>query len=88
MLAAAYLTSYPIDTVQTRMMMTSGEVLKYKSCTDVFMQIIKNEGILSLYKGSGASLLSMILSLSLMSWFRKLQNGSTGTISVVIDTDT
>nr|GLL31662.1 ADP,ATP carrier protein, mitochondrial [Ipomoea trifida] len=40
----AGLASYPIDTVRRRMMMTSGEAVKYKSSLDAFSQILKNEG--------------------------------------------
>ncbi|KAG0472452.1 hypothetical protein HPP92_016998 [Vanilla planifolia] len=44
----AGLASYPIDTVRRRMMMTSGEAVKYKSSMDAFNQILKNEGAKSL----------------------------------------
>ncbi|KAL5730425.1 ADP/ATP carrier protein aac3 [Ranunculus cassubicifolius] len=53
----AGLASYPIDTVRRRMMMTSGEAVKYASSIDAFRQIIKNEGAKSLYKGAGANIL-------------------------------
>ena len=43
--------SYPVDTVRRRMMMTSGEAVKYKGSIDCAMQIIKNEGMKSLFKG-------------------------------------
>ncbi|CAL9204992.1 unnamed protein product [Musa hybrid cultivar] len=46
----AGLASYPIDTVRRRMMMTSGEAVKYRSSLDAFSQIIKNEGVKSLFK--------------------------------------
>ncbi|KAK3207156.1 hypothetical protein Dsin_021202 [Dipteronia sinensis] len=51
------LATYPIDTVRRRMMMRSGEAIKYKSCVDAFSQILKNEGVRSLYKGTSAFLL-------------------------------
>ncbi|PQP94826.1 ADP ATP carrier protein 1 mitochondrial-like [Prunus yedoensis var. nudiflora] len=51
--AGAGLSSYPIDTVRRRMMMTSGEAVKYKSSLDAFKQILKNEGAKSLFKGAG-----------------------------------
>ncbi|CAL9004028.1 unnamed protein product [Prunus brigantina] len=54
---AAGLASYPIDTVRRRMMMTSGEAVKYKSSLDAFKQILKNEGAKSLFKGAGANIL-------------------------------
>merc|ERR1712115_11962 len=56
----AGLASYPIDTVRRRMMMTSGEAIKYKSSLDTFSQILKNEGVKSLFKGAGANILRAI----------------------------
>jgi solute carrier family 25 (mitochondrial adenine nucleotide translocator), member 4/5/6/31 len=35
----AGLASYPIDTVRRRMMMTSGEAVRYKGSMDAFKQI-------------------------------------------------
>ncbi|KAF9620999.1 hypothetical protein IFM89_015821 [Coptis chinensis] len=37
----AGLASYPFDTVRRRMMMTSGDAVKYKSSLDAFFQILK-----------------------------------------------
>jgi len=51
------LASYPIDTVRRRMMMTSGAAVKYNSSVDCGMQILKNEGFMSLMKGAGANIL-------------------------------
>jgi solute carrier family 25 (adenine nucleotide translocator) protein 4/5/6/31 len=51
------LASYPIDTVRRRMMMTSGAAVKYKNSLDCGMQVIKNEGFMSLMKGAGANVL-------------------------------
>ena len=53
----AGLMSYPIDTVRRRMMMTSGGGVKYKGSIDCFVQVIKNEGFMSLMKGAGANIL-------------------------------
>ena len=47
------LISYPIDTVRRRMMMTSGEAVKYKGSVDCAMKVIKAEGFMSLMKGAG-----------------------------------
>merc|ERR1711976_650929 len=38
------LISYPIDTIRRRMMMTSGEAVKYKGSIDCTVQILKTEG--------------------------------------------
>ncbi len=50
---SAGLVSYPIDTIRRRMMMTSGQAVKYKGSVDCFMQIMKSEGFMSLMKGAG-----------------------------------
>jgi len=53
----AGLASYPIDTIRRRMMMTSGQAVKYKGSIDCFIQIVRNEGFMSLMKGAGANIL-------------------------------
>jgi len=55
----AGLLSYPLDTIRRRMMMTSGgkDSGKYKSSIDCGVQIMKNEGIKSMYKGAGSNIL-------------------------------
>lgn len=53
MTISAGLVSYPIDTVRRRMMMTSGEAVKYKGSIDCTVQILKKEGPMSLMKGAG-----------------------------------
>jgi len=40
----AGLASYPIDTIRRRMMMTSGQAVKYKSSIDAAQQIMAKEG--------------------------------------------
>merc|ERR1712244_125638 len=50
----AGLMSYPIDTIRRRMMMTSGGGVKYKGSIDCGIQILKNEGFMSMMKGAGA----------------------------------
>merc|ERR1711970_1695384 len=44
----AGLMSYPIDTIRRRMMMTSGQAVKYKGSVDCAVQVLKNEGFMSL----------------------------------------
>jgi len=53
----AGLLSYPLDTVRRRMMMTSGAAVKYASSMDCMRQVIKAEGVKSLFKGAGANIL-------------------------------
>ena len=68
---AAGLASYPLDTIRRRMMMTSGEKVKYKSSLDCGMQILKNEGMRSLFKGAGANILRGIAGAGVLAGFDK-----------------
>jgi len=69
----AGLASYPIDTIRRRMMMTSGEAVKYKSSMHCGAQIVKQEGIPSLFKGAGANILRAIAGAGALSGYDKLQ---------------
>jgi hypothetical protein len=53
----AGIASYPLDTIRRRMMMTSGEAVKYKSSFDAGRQIMAAEGVRSFFKGAGANIL-------------------------------
>jgi len=53
----AGLGGYPIDTIRRRMMMTSGTGVNYSSSLDCARQVIKNEGMASLFKGAGANIM-------------------------------
>jgi len=66
---AAGLASYPLDTIRRRMMMTSGEKVKYKSSMDCGMQVIKNEGFSSLFKGAGANILRGVAGAGVLAGF-------------------
>ncbi|XP_076955219.1 ADP,ATP carrier protein 1, mitochondrial-like [Bidens hawaiensis] len=69
----AGLASYPIDTVRRRMMMTSGQAVKYKGAMDAFTQILKNEGPKSLFKGAAANILRAVAGAGVLSGYDKLQ---------------
>ncbi|XVF87458.1 hypothetical protein PTKIN_Ptkin18bG0121800 [Pterospermum kingtungense] len=56
------IASYPLETMCSRMMMTSGEAIKYKNTPDMVWQILKNEGLKSFYHGGCAAMLSMVAS--------------------------
>jgi len=71
---AAGIVSYPLDTIRRRMMMTSGQAVKYKSSADCGMQIIRNEGWKSLFKGAGANVLRGVAGAGVLSGFEKLQD--------------
>lgn len=70
---SAGLVSYPIDTIRRRMMMTSGEAVKYKGSFDCFLQIIRNEGFMSLMKGAGANILRGVAGAGVLSGFDKFK---------------
>jgi len=65
----AGLASYPLDTIRRRMMMTSGEAVKYKSSIDCGLQIIKKEGVSSLFKGAGANILRGVAGAGVLAGF-------------------
>jgi len=67
------LISYPIDTIRRRMMMTSGEAVKYKGAIDCGLQIMKTEGFMSLMKGAGANILRGVAGAGVLSGFDKFK---------------
>jgi len=69
----AGLMSYPIDTVRRRMMMTSGGGVKYKGSMDCFIQVVKNEGFMSLMKGAGANILRGVAGAGVLAGFDKFK---------------
>jgi len=69
----AGLASYPLDTIRRRMMMTSGEKVKYKSSLDCGLQVIKNEGVKSLFKGAGANVLRGVAGAGVLAGFDKFK---------------
>jgi len=69
----AGLMSYPIDTIRRRMMMTSGEAVKYSGSLDCTMQILKSEGVPSFFKGAGANILRGMAGAGVLAGFDKLK---------------
>ena len=67
------LMSYPIDTIRRRMMMTSGQAVKYKNALDCGMQILKNEGFMSMMKGAGANILRGVAGAGVLAGFDKFK---------------
>jgi len=70
---SAGLVSYPIDTIRRRMMMTSGQAVKYRGSIDCFMQIMKSEGFMSLMKGAGANILRGVAGAGVLAGFDKFK---------------
>ncbi|CEJ54263.1 ADP,ATP carrier protein [Penicillium brasilianum] len=70
---AAGVASYPLDTVRRRMMMTSGEAVKYKSSMHAARQIVAEEGVKSLFKGAGANILRGVAGAGVLSIYDQVQ---------------
>jgi len=70
---SAGLVSYPVDTIRRRMMMTSGEAVKYSGSVDCFVKILKSEGVAALFKGAGANILRGVAGAGVLSGFDKFQ---------------
>lgn len=70
---AAGIASYPLDTIRRRMMMTSGEAVKYNGTLDAARQIVAKEGVRSLFKGAGANILRGVAGAGVLSIYDQLQ---------------
>lgn len=64
---------YPLDTVRRRMMMTSGQAVKYKGAMDCLQKIVAAEGVSSLFKGCGANILRGVAGAGVISLYDQLQ---------------
>ena len=69
----AGLASYPIDTIRRRMMMTSGQAVKYSGSIHCAQEILANEGVGSFFKGAGANILRGIAGAGVLALYDKLQ---------------
>jgi len=67
------LISYPIDTIRRRMMMTSGQAVKYKGSIDCTVQILRNEGFMAMMKGAGANILRGVAGAGVLAGFDKFK---------------
>ncbi|KAI3379493.1 hypothetical protein SNEBB_005448 [Seison nebaliae] len=67
----AGLISYPVDTIRRRMMMTSGQAVKYKGSIDCFLTVLKTEGAMSLMHGAGANILRGVAGAGVLAGFDK-----------------
>jgi len=69
----AGLASYPLDTVRRRMMMTSGEAVKYTSSLQAMSIIYQKEGVSSFFKGAGANVLRAVAGAGVLAGYDQLQ---------------
>jgi len=69
----AGIASYPLDTIRRRMMMTSGEAVKYNGSMDAARKIFAAEGIRSFFKGAGANILRGVAGAGVLSIYDQVQ---------------
>lgn len=67
------LMAYPIDTVRRRMMMTSGEKVKYRGAIHATASIIKQEGAMALMRGAGANIVRGVAGAGVLAGFDKFK---------------
>jgi len=70
---SAATASYPLDTVRRRMMMTSGQAVKYNGAFDAFSKVVAAEGFMTLFKGAGANILRGVAGAGVISLYDQLQ---------------
>ncbi|SSD61468.1 probable ADP,ATP carrier protein 3 [Saccharomycodes ludwigii] len=70
---SASTASYPLDTVRARMMMTSGQAVKYAGALDCFKKIVAAEGVSTLFKGCGVNILKGVAGAVFISFYYQLQ---------------
>jgi solute carrier family 25 (adenine nucleotide translocator) protein 4/5/6/31 len=66
---ASGIISYPIDTIRRRMMMTSGQAVKYNGSLDCFTTVLKTEGVMSFFNGAGANILRGVAGAGVLAGF-------------------
>jgi len=69
----AGIASYPLDTIRRRMMMTSGEAVKYNGSMDAARKIFAAEGVRSFFKGAGANILRGVAGAGVLSIYDQVQ---------------
>jgi solute carrier family 25 (adenine nucleotide translocator) protein 4/5/6/31 len=69
----AGLISYPLDTIRRRMMMTSGEAVKYSGSIDCARKVMKSEGFGAFFKGAGANILRGLAGAGVLAGFDEFQ---------------
>ena len=65
--------SYPLDTFRCRIMITSGQAVKYDGAFDCFRKVVAAEGVKSLFKGCGANILRGVAGAGVISMYDQLQ---------------
>ncbi|KIP06329.1 hypothetical protein PHLGIDRAFT_24613 [Phlebiopsis gigantea 11061_1 CR5-6] len=69
----ASMVAYPLDTIRRRMMMTSGEKVRYNSWFDAGKKIAAKEGPRALFAGAGANILRGVASAGVLALYDQFQ---------------
>lgn len=64
--------AYPFDTLRRRMMLTSGQPVKYHNALHAFREIIRLEGFTALYRGVTANMLVGIAGAGVLAGYDQL----------------
>ncbi|XP_030541200.1 ADP,ATP carrier protein ER-ANT1 [Rhodamnia argentea] len=70
--------AYPFDTVRRRMMLTSGQPVKYRSSVHAFQEIVRREGLRALYRGVTANMLFGMAGAGALAGYDLLQRIASG----------
>jgi len=76
----AALAAYPLDTIRRRMMLTSGESVKYKGALDAAKQIMAKEGVKALFNGGAANVLRGVAGAGVLAIYDKFQELAWGKV--------
>lgn len=70
--------AYPFDTLRRRMMLTSGQPVKYRSTVHAFQEIVQHEGLRALYRGVTANMLLGVAGAGVLAGYDQLQRIASG----------
>ena len=70
--------AYPFDTLRRRMMLTSGQPLKYRNAMHAFHEIIRLEGFTALYRGVTANMLLGVAGAGVLAGYDQLHRMAYG----------
>jgi len=76
----AAIAAYPLDTIRRRMMMTSGEAVRYKNWIDAGRQIAAKEGVKALFNGAAANVLRGVAGAGVLALYDKFQELAWGKV--------
>ncbi|KAK9750990.1 hypothetical protein RND81_02G234300 [Saponaria officinalis] len=72
--------AYPFDTVRRRMMLTSGQPIKYRNAVHAFREIVQYEGFSALFRGVSANILLGVAGAGVLAGYDQLQRIAYGHI--------